>query len=150
MVVGLVIAPFLYADQPGVDNPNRASFNYMMNCQGCHGPSGQGTFDGSVPRMENFVGNFLLVEGGREFIVRVPGSANSDLDDAELAELLNWMLPRISSNEMPAGFAPYTAAEVGRLRSQPLEAVVETRTGLVRQMQASGLEVPPDQLPADY
>ena len=99
LVSGCLLTHPLLADSstlPGVENANRAKVNYMLNCQGCHGPDGAGTADGSVPTMKNFLGNFLAVEGGREFLIRVPGSANAALTDGNLAEVLNWMLPRIS------------------------------------------------------
>ena len=49
----------LSASFSGVDNPERARVNYILNCQGCHGPDGAGSADGDVPRMKNFLGNFL-------------------------------------------------------------------------------------------
>jgi mono/diheme cytochrome c family protein len=119
---------------PGVENSDRARVNYMLNCQGCHGPDGAGAADGVVPTMKDFVGKFLEVAGGREFLVRVPGSANAALSDARLAEVLNWMLPKISPAEIPADFAPYTAAEVATLRRQPLADVAAVRAALVAKM----------------
>jgi len=119
---------------PGVENSARARVNYMLNCQGCHGAEGTGTHDGAVPTMKDFVGRFLTVEDGREFLVRVPGSANAALGDAALAELLNWMLPQISPAQMPPDFQPYTAAEVGGLRSNPLDDVEAERARLISRM----------------
>lgn len=113
-------------------NAERARVNYMLNCQGCHLPDGGGV--GDIPRMKGFVGNFLRVPGGREFVVRVPGSANAALDDASLAELLNWMLVEISAGELPEGFQPYTAKEVGRYRAQPLSDVNAVRTELIQKI----------------
>ena len=113
-------------------NDERARVNYMLNCQGCHLPDGGGV--GDIPRMKDFVGNFLQVPGGREFVVQVPGSANAALDDAALAELLNWMLLEISAAQLPENFAPYTAEEVGRYRAQPLSDVNEVRTGLIQKI----------------
>ena len=95
--------------------------NYILNCQGCHLPDASGS-PGLVPRISNFVGNFLHVEGGREFIVQVPGSANAPINDQELTDVLNWMLHEFSKAQIPENFAPYTAEEVGRLRRQPLTA----------------------------
>ena len=108
----------------------RARVNYMLNCQGCHLSAGQGAA-GVVPRMSNYVGNFLRVPGGREFLVQVPGSANSALDDAALAELLNWLLVTMSPDELPQRWNPYTAEEVGALRADPLREVETVRAGLV-------------------
>ena len=68
-------------------------FDYMMNCQGCHLPDGAGFPAHVTSRLvAGNLGNFLRVDGGREFLVRVPGSAQSDLGDARLAAVLNWML----------------------------------------------------------
>ena len=63
---------------------------YMLQCQGCHLADGTGA-PGAVPSLEG-MGRFLSVPGGREYLVRVPGSAQSPLSDLELAEVLNWML----------------------------------------------------------
>ncbi|MEM7217064.1 MAG: hypothetical protein AAF515_01775 [Pseudomonadota bacterium] len=126
----LLAAGAAAAELPGVSNEARARTDYMLNCQGCHGALGHGLAD--VPRMQGFVGHFLKVPGGREFLVQVPGSANAAISDARLAELLNWMLPTISAGEMPADFEPYSEAEVTRLRATPAEDVVERRARLLR------------------
>jgi mono/diheme cytochrome c family protein len=120
---------------PGVSDAARAQVNYMLHCRGCHGPDGAGSADGTtVPRMNGFVGNFLKVVGGREFLVRVPGSANAPLSDIELAELLNWMLPTLSGSEMPTDFAPYSGEEVARLRARPVSDPADVRSRLVAQI----------------
>ena len=135
ILLWLCAAPAHADTLPGVENTERAHVNYMLHCQGCHGPDGRGTIDDSVPQMKGFVGNFLKVDGGREFLVRVPGSANSAMTDAELAEVLNWMLPNISRAQMPANFEPYTAGEITRLRAEPLQDVLGERERLINQLQ---------------
>lgn len=115
-------------------NAQRAQINYMLNCQGCHKADGSGLED-SVPSMRGFVGRFLEVPGGREFLVQVPGSANSPLNDAELAELLNWILTTMSERQLDADFQPYTEQEVARYRQDLLVNVSETRSRLVDQIQ---------------
>ena len=113
-------------------NADRARINYMLNCQGCHLPAGEGV--GDIPQMKNFVGNFLKVPGGRAFLVQVPGSANAALDDAALAELLNWMLLEISADQLPEDFKPYSAAEVGEYRTMPLSDVNAVRLPLIQKI----------------
>jgi len=131
----LLITGSVYAEQrAGVEDAHRARVNYMLNCQGCHGAEGAGTIDGVVPVMKDFVGRFLSVEGGREFLVQVPGSANAALSDAALAEVLNWMLPQLSPRQIPVDFEPYTEEEVGRLRQRPLENVIAVRAKLIAKM----------------
>ena len=140
LVLLLLIDPPANADDlPGVDDAARARSHYMLNCQGCHGHDGAGNHIGEVPRMRNFVGNFLRIPGGREYLVRVPGSANAALTDAELAELLNWLLPTLSAAQLPPDFVPYSAQEVARLRRQPADDVLSWRSRLIVQMQRAGI-----------
>ena len=110
----------------------RARQNYMLNCQGCHLPDGSGL--GSVPQLKDFVGNFPGVEGGREFIVQVPGVAHSSLADEELADLMNWVLHTFSQAELPEDFVPYTAEEVGKLRKAAIIDVERQREKLVNKI----------------
>ena len=91
--------------------------------------------EGRVPRLRGSVGKFLRVKGGREYLIRVPGVATTPLDDAALAELMNWLLQEFSAAELPADFAPYTAAEVASLRRRPLNDVESVRAGLLREQQ---------------
>ena len=117
---------------------DRAHTNYMLNCQGCHRADGSGLPD-SVPSMQNFVGKFLTVPGGREFLVQVPGSANSPLSDAALAELLNWILTTMSSQQLPKDFKPYTAAEVTAVRYEEMLDIADVRATLVSKFSAPRL-----------
>ena len=84
--------------------------------------------------MRNFVGSFLKVPGGRDFLVQVPGSANSPLSDADLAELLNWILTTMSSDQLDREFEFYTQAEVEQTRQKVLVDVAEVRSDLVARM----------------
>lgn len=110
-------------------NGRSAHVNYMTECQGCHLPDGSGQ-KGSVPSMKDELHRFLTVEGGREFLVQVPGSANSKLSDADLAALLNWLIPKMGGAAV-SGFTPYTPEEIARYRAQRLVDVAGTRAALV-------------------
>lgn len=107
------------ASIPGVADMALAHQHYMLQCQGCHRPDGTGTM-ATAPPMTGMVARFLAVPGGREYLGRVPGVATAVLTDAELAQLLNWTLYRFDAAHVPAGFQPYTAAEIGALRRHPL------------------------------
>ena len=104
--------------------------NYILNCQGCHLPDGSGS-KGNVPKMNDFVGYFLHVPGGREFIVQVPGAASAPISDRELADVMNWMLLNFSRNELPDPFEPYSAEEIGKLREEPLIDILQRREELL-------------------
>lgn len=115
----------------GVTDARQAHQDYILKCQGCHRPDGSGD-DRSNPPMSGVVARFLSVPGGRGFIGRVPGVATVDLDDRRLAELVNWTLYTFDAEHVPADFRPYTAEEMGALRSNPLRLErVATRARLV-------------------
>ncbi len=103
----------------GVADPQRAWQNWTLNCQGCHRPDGTGSA-GTAPSLAGTVSRFLTVPGGREYLGRVPGVATSPLPDADLADLMNWIFWRFDSGHLPANFSPFTAGEIGRLRTRPL------------------------------
>ena len=118
--------------------------NYQLQCLGCHLGHGEGAPRTGTPKMAGFVGNFLRVEGGREFLVRVPGVAQSALSDAQIAELLNWILdPRhgMAGASTPADFQPYSATEVAEVRHRALLNRPGTRAGLIERMRAQGIAI---------
>ena len=106
----------------------------MLNCQGCHLPDGSGS-PGNVPKLNDFVGYFLHVPGGREFIAQVPGVANAPISNEELAGVMNWMLLNFSAEELPTPFQPYSADEIGELRKAPLVEVDHRRGELLTRIQ---------------
>ena len=121
----VMAATCAHAYGPGVE--------YALNCQGCHRADGAGT-PGSVPPLADAVARFLAVPGGREYLVQVPGVAQAPLDDATLAGVVNWMLERFDKAHIPAGFVPYTADEIGRLRTKPLTDVEGVRSRLLAEI----------------
>ena len=110
----------------------RARSDYMIHCQGCHLPGGRG-FDDEVPDMRTSVPQLLTVDGGRAFLVQVPGSLQSSLSDERLAQVLNWIV--ITLPEEPVkGFVPFSAEEVAVLRVR-LKDVGATREALLTGME---------------
>ncbi|MCP4299278.1 MAG: hypothetical protein GY783_01715 [Gammaproteobacteria bacterium] len=105
---------------------DRARFNYMIHCQGCHLPDAEGYRD-RVPRMNNFLGYFLHSKEGRDFIIRVPGVSLAQLPDDEIAELMNWLVNAYSAEQRPDEFVPYTESEVNALRKSPEADPLATR-----------------------
>ncbi|MDG2333980.1 MAG: cytochrome C [Myxococcota bacterium] len=132
LVLALVQAsPTVLADD---DAQNRLT--WMLQCQGCHRADGTATGD-EVPAIAGQVSRFLHVDGGREFLVRVPGVATAPLGDADLAALVNWMLAEFDPDHLPESFTPYEAAEVAALRTRPLgPEVVPERQRLMTQLKA--------------
>lgn len=90
---------------------------------------------GAVPTMKGFVANFLTVPGGREYLARVPGVANSTLSDEDLAALMNWLIPEMGPH-LTTEFKPYTSQEIRKLRRMRLQDVNSARAALVDEMPA--------------
>ena len=128
------LAVLLICAGPVVADGNGPGVNYMLHCQGCHLPGGIG-HAGIVPNMRGEIGRFLEVQGGREFLIGVPGSAQSPLSDGALAEVLNWMVRAFGPAPAAAGFRPYSAAEVG-LHRTPLTDVAAVRARLIERITA--------------
>lgn len=117
--------------------------NYQLQCAGCHLDDGEGSKANDTPRMKGFVGNFLKVEGGREFLVRVPGMSQSALNNAQLADLLNWLLKAdgIAGTSMPEHYRPYTEEEVAATRKVSLLNLPDVRADLIKKMVEHGIEI---------
>jgi len=117
--------------------------NYQLQCAGCHLDHGQGSAANDTPRMQGFVGNFLKVEGGREFLVRVPGISQSALNDGQIADQLNWLLARdgMAGASSPEQWPPYSAAEVHQVRARSMLNLPNVRAGLIQAMRAQGIVI---------
>ncbi len=120
---------------------------YELNCWGCHGANGEGVKD-TAPTLVG-VAKFLKAPGGRSYLIEVPGVSYSKLSDAEVAAVMNWVLGNFSKQNLPAGFTPYTAAEVKRYRKIHLPRLAETRKHLLKEIAAEsagdsgGRDAPP-------
>ena len=123
LVVALALATGARAYEPQV--------NYQLHCMGCHRADGAGE-EGRLPSMRGTLVPFSGLPAGRDYLLRVPGAAQSPLSDADLAALMNWMVRNLSDVPVPAGFVEYTAAEVGRARQHPLVKVIDERQRLLQ------------------
>ena len=117
--------------------------NYQLQCAGCHLGSGEGSAANDTPRMKDFVGNFLKVPGGREFLVRVPGMSQSALNDAQLADLINWIMrpDGMAGKSVPEHYQPYTAEEVSSIRGVSMLNLPQARAELIAKMREQGIAI---------
>ncbi|MEY2688463.1 MAG: hypothetical protein RL375_2661 [Pseudomonadota bacterium] len=113
---------------------------FVMHCVGCHGRDAAGSTLGQVPDMRQ-VGRFLQVDGGRRFLISVPGVMGSGLDDRQVAEVTNWLLATVAAGSVPPDHTPYTADEVRQARGQPLIDVAARRRELVLRAAAQGVQI---------
>lgn len=104
--------------------------NYLFACRGCHLADGRGV-PPDVPTLRDTLGEIVARKGGREYLVRVPGVLQSRLDDAALAEVLNYILSEFNADTLPEGFKPYSAREVGRERRNILADPQKYRQALL-------------------
>ena len=63
----------------------------------------------------------------------------SGLNDEQVALVTNWLLATLAAASVPAGHAPYSAAEVARARATAMPDVAAVRRVLVDKARASGI-----------
>ena len=114
--------------------------DYMLYCMGCHGAQAQGV-PGKIPPLAGSVSLFMRTAEGRNYVLRVPGAANSALSDAQLTAVLNWLAENYGApgETRPV---PFTVDEVTRVRHSPLADVQARRREVVRSLAASGAAPP--------
>jgi mono/diheme cytochrome c family protein len=114
--------------------------DYVLYCMGCHGAQAQGV-PGKIPPLAGSLGLFMRIPEGRNYVLRVPGAANSALSDAQLTAVLNWLQHEYPPpGEVPV--AAFTQAEVSAVRHIPLANVQATRRDVVRALAAGGTAPP--------
>jgi len=121
--------------------PASPAQDYMLHCMGCHGTQAQGV-PGKIPPLANALSRFMRTAAGRDYVLRVPGAANSALSDSQLAAVLNWLAVTFDASASASAPAPFTSEEVSRLRHRPLVSVLAARSAVVRDLAASGAAPP--------
>jgi len=110
--------------------------DYTLYCMGCHGPQAQGV-PGKIPPLAGSLALFMRTPEGRDYVLRVPGAANSALPDAQLTAVLNWLAETFPAADQPLP-APFSVAELARVRRTPLANVQAVRREVVQALAASG------------
>jgi hypothetical protein len=101
-------------------DPNQARVDYVENCGGCHGVAGD-TVPAHLPELAGRVGWFMCTPEARAYLIRLPNVAHSRItDNAELADMMNYVVFVLGKGTAPAGTAPFTADEVARERKLAL------------------------------
>jgi mono/diheme cytochrome c family protein len=110
--------------------------DYTLYCMGCHGAQAQGV-PGRIPPLAGSVSLYMRIPEGRNYVLRVPGAANSALPDAQLAAVLNWLAASYGAPGAPPP-VPFTVDEVTRVRRTPLADVQARRREVIRALAATG------------
>ncbi len=115
--------------------------NYVLRCTGCHLQDGTGLPAAGIPDFVGKVGVFTDTPERRRYLLHVPGVINSGLTDRETAALLNHIMKTYAGPSLPASYTPFTAEEVGTLKTQDVGNVVAYRRKLAETLQAEGVAV---------
>ena len=117
--------------------------DWILHCQGCHGADGRGASH-RVPSLRDSVAPLMQLEEGRDFLMRVPGAANSSLSDEALAGVLNWLVGEFGDGGVPADVHRFTREEVAVARRHPMMGVRRCRNEVAARLVAAGLARPED------
>ncbi|MEI6642833.1 MAG: cytochrome C [Novosphingobium sp.] len=108
------------AVRPMMQDPELAQSDFIEQCAGCHGVRGS-TVPAHLPEIKDRVGWFMCTPESRAYLLRLPNVAHSRLtDNAQLADLMNYVVFVLGGKSAPAGTKPFTADEVTRERQFPL------------------------------
>ncbi len=138
-VVLLITSPVSLAVDTSILAPaeqQQARVNFLLHCAACHLPDGHGS-PGTVPDLREYLGEFAQHPDSRSFIARVPGASGAPVSDAELAQVLNWILITMNGDQLRADFRPYTADEVAVYRRDTLIDVKPVRQALIKKLAAA-------------
>jgi hypothetical protein len=111
--------------------------DYMLYCMGCHGAQAEGV-PGKVPPLAHTLGLYMRTPAGRNYLLRVPGAANSVLSDAQLAAVLNWLAQTFAADELSSTVPLFTPEEVTGSRHSPLASVLTARREVIRELATTG------------
>jgi mono/diheme cytochrome c family protein len=102
---------------------------FVSNCAVCHQPDGKGA-PGVYPPLADSVGRYVALKDGRAYLIHVVSNGmggkiqvGSDtfegdmppwpqLNDQQVAEVLDYVLTGLNAKLLPKNFKPITAAEV--------------------------------------
>jgi mono/diheme cytochrome c family protein len=141
MAVLALVATKAGADSGGFQWEAVGPQTYAATCGTCHQPNGQGVPD-TFPALAGHAPTVLARPGGREYLARLvlyglegPIMANGTLyngamppwgetlNDAQLAGALDYVLQSWDNDKaLPAGFQPFTPAEVAAARATKMTA----------------------------
>jgi len=106
-----------------IADPVTARSDYIEQCGGCHGVEGRSA-PAQLPELKGRVGYFLCTPQARAYLVRLPNIAHSRItDNAQLADMLNYVVFALGGDSAPSAAKPFTGAEVAHERQFPLTSV---------------------------
>ena len=109
--------------RPMMADPELAQSDFIEQCAGCHGVRGT-TVPAKLPEIKDRVGWFMCTPAARAYLLRLPNVAHSRItDNAQLADLMNYVVFVLGGKSVPQGTKPFTAEEVAHERQFALTSV---------------------------
>ena len=122
-IIASILLPIPLHAAPAIDQQSQIDLGaqvYLENCGGCHGVAGD-TVPAHLPELAGRVGWFMCTPEARAYLIRLPNVAHSRIkDNAELADMMNYVVFVLGKGTAPVGTAPFTADEVARERKLAL------------------------------
>ena len=125
----LLIAGLFASSGQAVADPHT---DYLLYCRGCHLHTGDAVPSASIPSLHDLA-PLLETREGRDYLIRVPGVAQSGMNDERLAAVLNWVLTNFNSDSLPNGFEPFTTEEVSQARPKVLADPLKARAEILNE-----------------
>ena len=139
----LVVLTLLAAGGAGrADAGEDGQMLYVLHCSGCHGRQGAAATVGRIPALAGNIGYFMETADARIFLPQAPGVMNSGLGDADVATLMNWLVPTLARGSLSEPFKPYTAEEIARSRANRPADFFATRRKVAAELKGRGIELP--------
>lgn len=132
---GASAAPLL-PERKGLPELTTPQSDYVEHCSGCHGMQGNSA-PAEIPVLRDRVGYFMCTREGRDYLIRLPNVAYSAIsDNQELADMMNFVVFGLGGSSAPKGTRPFTASEVGRLRTRALatQSLIAIRAEVVAKL----------------
>ncbi|RBP19560.1 cytochrome c553 [Marinobacter pelagius] len=125
---------------PATAAERSAQSNYMLRCSGCHGMDGMGVEAAGIPPFPGFVEVFFNDEQSRLYLMHVPGVVGAGLNDAEIAEVMNYVVERWG--QPGVAVEHFTKEEVDQLRQREVRDVVALRREITERLAGEGVVLP--------
>ncbi len=145
--VGIEVAAVLCCLGPSVyaaaDKPysDRGRADYLLHCSGCHAQDGRGLEHKGIPALKDQVGYFLRTDGGRAYLMQIPGLLSAGMPDERAAGVTNYILTRFAGVSLPENFVPYTAEEAKRYRASRPADIPGKRRLLAAELRKAGFPI---------
>ncbi len=138
-------AIFAYVSSIAVANDkpysNQGRIDFLLHCSGCHAQDGRGLENKGIPALKDQVGYFLRTDGGRAYVMQIPGLLSAGMSDARAADVTNYILARFAGVSLPENFVPYTVEEAKRYRESRPADIPGKRKLLAAELRELGIDI---------